>query len=171
MVGQQLPLRDAYALLDPHNSGRVTAAAFRQACQDCDAGIEITVAQAAELLHEIDSSSTLGVRRSASGGVDLKKFIERLHVVYVSGTGGHPLCDTLQADQVRWVRPILHRIGRAIAGGASVVDVFEQFDDTGRGKPNHSFTATHNFVFADSFITTRTCRLTQSRTPVSINDV
>lgn len=132
IVKQDLPLGDTYALLDPHSSGCVTAAAFKQACEDCGAGIEITAAQAAELLREIASSSTAGLRRSTSGGIDLKKFIERLHVVYVSGTGGHPLCDTLEADQIRWVRPLLHRIGRAIAGGASVVDVFEQFD-TGRG--------------------------------------
>ena len=138
IVRQDLPLRDTYALLDPHNSGRVTAAAFKQACQDCDAAIEITSAQAAELLNEIDSSSTMGVRRSASGGVDLKKFIERLHTVYVSATGGHPLCDDLTPEQARWVRPLLRRIGRAIAGGASVVDVFEQFDTERRGYLSHS---------------------------------
>eukprot|EP01043_Picozoa_sp_COSAG02_P054231 COSAG02_NODE_6109_length_3791_cov_241.041441_1_plen_102_part_10 len=33
--------------------------------------------------------ATVGVRRSTSG-VDLKRFIERMHTVYVSATGGHP---------------------------------------------------------------------------------
>lgn len=139
IVGQGLSLRDTYLLLDPRSSGRVTAATFKQACQDCGADVEITTAQAAELLHEIDSSSTVGVRRSTSG-VDLKRFIERMHTVYVSATGGHPLCDDLTPDQAHWVRPLLHRIGRAIAGGASVVDVFEQFD-TGHGAPQASLSA------------------------------
>ena len=130
-----MALHDTYALLDPRSSGYVTAATFKQACQDCGADVEITTAQAAELLHEIDSSSTAGERRSTSR-VDLKKFIERLHTVYVSATGGHPLCDGLTPDQAQWVPPLLRRIGRAIAGGASVVDVFEQFD-TGRGEPKH----------------------------------
>ena len=136
LVRQGLPLRDTFALFDPHGNGKVTAAAFQRACRDCG-DVEITTAQAAELLHEIDSTSDVGVRRSASGGVDLKKFIERLQWVYISGTGEHPLFDSLEPDQAGWVRTLLHRVGRAIAGGASAVDVFEQFDTEGRGHLTH----------------------------------
>lgn len=75
----------------------------------------------------------MGVRRSASGGVDLKKFIERLHTVYISGTGEHPLCASLEPDQARWVPPLLSRIARAIAStSTTVVDLFEEID-TGHG--------------------------------------